>query len=226
MSSKIIPRIIPMIFVFVSAAFAAAPGWVAKGVVLDYSVDGDTVTFTVTERTSTEIKIKIDSYKATENTSLNYGQFWFDNSLLEDASKGDKLEEFTVKEEETQTFAGTQWDTVTLEAVISDAKTTRVYDRESGLMLKQTVQADGAPVVTLTKYNVPNFNAVAPPPPSIAEPSQPSTQTTSETPEPQDSETKVTDPVKESAETGEEPEKPCLASVLLLVLAGVLFIKS
>jgi hypothetical protein len=250
MLSKAIARILPMLLIIVSAAFATAPGWVAEGVVLEYSVDGDTVIFTVTERTSTEVSIEIDTgapekSMATENASLTNGQFWFDDSLLEDASDGDDIDEFEVTAEGTQTFAGKQWDTVTLEATLSGAKTVRIYDRDSGLMLKQTVQVSGAPVVTLTEYTVPDFEEAAPPPPEpppAEEPTEPADETTEPTPpseqpqpEPYDDTTQpdVTTPdttppadTTEEAEPGPPAKKPCIPAAALLMLLGFVFFRS
>ncbi len=247
MLSKTVTRILPMLLIIVSAAFATAPGWVAEGVVLEYSVNGDTVIFTVTERTSTEVSIEIDTgapekSMATENASLTNGQFWFDDSLLEDASDGDDIDEFEVTAEGTQTFAGKQWDTVTLEATLSGAKTVRVYDRDSGLMLKQTVQVSGAPVVTLTEYTVPDFEEAAPPSPPPTEPTEPTEETTEPTPpseqpqpEPYEDTTQpdVTTPdttppadTTEEAEPGPPAKKPCLSSALLFTLAGFVLFRS
>lgn len=248
MLSKTVARILPMLLIIVSAAFATAPGWVAEGVVLHYSVDGDTVIFTVTERTSTEVSIEIDTgapqkNKATENASLTFGQFWFDDSLLEDASRGDDIDEFEVTAVGSQTFAGKQWDTVTLEATISGAKTVRVYDRDSGLMLKQTVQVSGAPAVTLTKYTVPDFGTVAPPPPEPTtppptEPTEPADETTeptppSEPPEPYDDAVQpdvttpdTTPPTDAPEEAEPEGKKSCLAGAVLLMLVGLVFVRS
>jgi hypothetical protein len=237
-----------MLLVFVSAAFATAPGWVAEGVELEYSMDSDTVTFTVTERTSTEVKMTIDTgkeHQATENASLIYGQFWFDDSLLEDADEGDDIEEFEVIDEGTETFAGKQWDTVTLEAIITEAKTVRIYDRDSGLMLEQTVDVAGAPTVTLEKYTIPDMEAVAPPPPPPPEPTPPANDTTepanetTEPPEPElynDTEqpddtttdtTTVTDTTEDEEEAETEPQgkKKCIGGAILLMLAGLVLVK-
>jgi len=235
MLSKIFVRIIPVLLILVSVAFAAAPGWVAKGVVLDYSMNGDTVTFTVTERTSTEVKMNIETvkeYTATENASLTNGQFWFDDSLLADASSGDEIDEFRVTDEGTETFAGKQWDTVTLTGTISGAETVRIYDRDSGLMLKQTVQVPDAPEITLTNYVVPNFDM--PPPPG----SQPTTQPTGPASEPAQPEpeeemqpevtTTDTPPTDTSGEP--EPAEPptetcCLPGAVLLMLTGFVLVR-
>ena len=233
MLSKIFVRILPMLLIFVSVAFAAAPAWVAEGVVLDYSMDGDTVTFTVTERTSTEVTMNIETveeYTATENASLTNGQFWFDDSLLADASDGDEIDEFRVTDEGTQTFAGKQWDTVTLEGTISGAETVRIYDRDSGLMLKQTVQVPDAPEITLTNYVVPDFDTAPPPSsPPTTEPTEPSAPSEPSQPEPEEEIERpgvTTTDTPEEAEPEEPPaKKPCLPGAVLLMLVGLVFIR-
>ncbi len=162
------------IMAFLALGFAAAPTWVAYGMYVKYTVGTDTIGFTVVNRTADEIRIEIKPASttefswATENVTGTYGQFWFDSSLLTDASIGDKIGDFTVTDTGSETYAGRDWDTVTLQATISDAKTTRVYDRDSGLMLKQSVDVTGAPLVTLMQYNIPSLaNYIAPPPTTL-----------------------------------------------------------
>lgn len=227
MLSKISARIVPMLLLFVSAVFATAPGWVAKGVVLDYSMDGDTVTFTVTERDSDEIRMEIKTggkYQATENASLDFGQFWFDSSKLKSAKKGDEIGDFKVTGVDTQTIAGKNWDCVTLEASLSGAKTIRIYDKNTGLMLKQTVQDGDAPPVTLKKYFIPDFSAPAPQSaPLPAGPTEePDAQTETATPEPAAS-TSGEQAEDAPAATDDSPEKSgdaCASGFVLLLLSG------
>jgi hypothetical protein len=164
--------------------------------------------------------------------------------LLEDADEGDDIDEFEVIDEGTETFAGKQWDTVTLEATISEVKTVRVYDRDSGLMLEQTVDVADAPTVTLEKYTIPDMEAVAPPPPP-PEPTPPANDTTepanetTEPPEPElynDTEqpditttdtTTVTDTTEDEEEAEPEPQgkKKCIGGAILLMLAGLVLVK-
>lgn len=254
MLSTKIAKIIPMLLLFVSAAFATAPGWVAKGVVLEYDMDGDTVTFTVTDRTSSEVEFDIKTkktFKATENASGLYGQFWFDESKLKSASKGHHIDEFEVTGTSSQTFAGKKWDTVTLVGTISGARTTRIYDKDSGLMLKQTVMVADAPAVTLEEYTIPDFGASAPPPPPPTQPAQPADETAQPsgpangtaqptapsepaTPEPEEGIGQPVDsadssPAVATPDEGEpdaSAKKSCLPGAVLLMLAGFVFFRS
>jgi len=248
MLSKIVARILPMLLIFVSVVSATAPGWVASGVVLEYSMDSDTVTFTVTERTSTEVKVDIkteNTYKAKENASSYAGQFWFDNSLLEGASKNEEIEDYKVTDLGKETYAGKEWDTITLEGTVSGARTFRTYDIETGLMLKQTVSQPGAPVVTLNSYTIPDFGTSEPEeepePEVIDEPEE--TPEPEEQPEPEG----ISEPVEEEAEEpdvvappqeesvgdviadeeteDEEESKSCLTGAILLTLLGFVFVK-
>ena len=158
-------RSIIVLLVLASLAFSTAPGWVTAGVVLDYSAGSDTIKFTVLERTGDNVKtsIKVSSapnpYTANENASGSSGQFWFDKDQFSNPP------DFTILGQSKQTFAGKEWNTITLQGTVSGAMTTRVYDKDSGLMLKQTVSAVGAPEVILTQYKVPNWEAIAPPAP-------------------------------------------------------------
>ncbi|MEW6035325.1 MAG: hypothetical protein AB1529_01815 [Candidatus Micrarchaeota archaeon] len=162
-------RALVLCLLLLSMSFATAPSWVAPGASLNYSAGSDAVSFTVLSRNSTDIRIQIAVSSApkpstgTENASGNSGQFWFDSSLLATAKTGSSIGDFKVKGSSTQSFAGETWETVTLEATLSGAKTTRIYDKKSGLMLKQTVEASGAPEVILSKYY---FPSAAPPPSS------------------------------------------------------------
>ena len=163
-------RALLLLLVLAAAAYATAPGWVAKGASLNYSAGTDTISFTVLERNSSDIRIQIklssaqNPYTGVENASGQYGQFWFDKDQFSNP------EGFSVVGQSSQSFAGKSWNTITLQGMVSGAQTTRVYDKDSGLMLKQTVGAPGAPVVTLMQYYVPNWQAPAPPPPPPSAP--------------------------------------------------------
>lgn len=223
MLSHILRRILPVLLIISSTAFALAPGWVAKGVVLEYSVGSDDVTFTVHERNSTDIQIKIESKtdgKAVENAAWSFGQFWFDKNLLQSATKGSSVDEFTVIDTGTETYAGKSWETVTLEGVISKAKTVRVYDKESGLMLKQSVQVEGTPPVVIKKIKVPNWKAEAPIPPAfIQEPKIDNAMNKTEAVPYMEKEQVI----EKGKETG---ESSCIAGAVLLMLAGLVFLKN
>ncbi len=241
MTSKL--QILAMLLIFLPLCFSKAPDWVAKGVSLEYSVGSSKATFVVTDRNSTDIRLDITTVKtnkATENASLQYGQFWFDDSLLGGASVGKKIGDFEVKAIGSMTFAGKEWSAITLEGTISDAKTTRIYDKQSGLMLKQTVNAEGAPTITLTKFTIPAFESAAPPPP--AAPAEEENETVSgtdgdgvdESPAaPSSNDSASAPPSQPSTPSGpstppEEPEKKkyCLSGAMMLfLLAAVAFIR-
>jgi hypothetical protein len=176
------PEKIIMALVLLSAiGFSAAPAWIVKGAVLEYSAGTDTVTFTILDRTAENLKIDIkaksapSSYTANENASGTSGQFWHDSSLLSGATYGSTFGDFSVTDEGKQTFAGKEYDTITLEGTIDEITTTKVYEKSTGLMLRQTVNAPGAPTVTLIKYSPPAVSA--PPPPSQPPPQPPANQT-------------------------------------------------
>ena len=235
-------------FLVLGLSFATAPSWVAKGVNINYTIGKDTGTFTVLDRTSTSIKLelKLSSLKKstmpTENASSKYGQFWFDNSDLGNTFVGDRIGEFDVITEGDQTFAGTQWSTVTLRATLSGAVTTKIVDKDTGLLLKQTVDAVGAPTVTLTQYNIAGIGAYPPvvtAPPVVTQlPPKPSTQSNSTQTEPKNTTQttvtppKTTDTTVTTAVTEEETpaQTPvtntcCVPATLFIGLLGVILLK-
>ncbi|HSB46569.1 MAG TPA: hypothetical protein VLD37_01035 [Candidatus Bilamarchaeum sp.] len=177
-------RYLLLVLVLSAAAFSTAPAWVVKDTVVEYSVGSDKITFTVLSNNGTDVKMQIkpstapNSYTATENASAMYGQIWFDSELLSGASYGRTYGDLTVTDEGTETYAGKEYHTITLNGEISGSDTTRVYDKETGLMLKQTVTAAGAPQVVLAKFTPPAAPAPPPPPP----PQQPANQTNTSQP--------------------------------------------
>ncbi|MFN7991183.1 MAG: hypothetical protein U0R44_03415 [Candidatus Micrarchaeia archaeon] len=166
-----------------------APAWVAAGVSLNYSVGSSAFTFIVLNRTSTDVRLQIQNHSSsklltpTENASADYGQFWFDSSKLSGAQPGGSIGDFSVSETNKQTFAGKEWDTVTLTQTLGNSEMTKILDLQTGILLKQTVNAPGAPVVMLQQYYIPSL---APPPPTPP-PAQPPANTTQHnaTPSPQ-----------------------------------------
>jgi hypothetical protein len=174
-----------ILLVLLAAAYSTAPSWVATGVSLNYSVGSDAVTFTVLERSGGDINFQVlthsTNHKSTaiENESADYGQFWFDTALLANIYTGSTASDFTVTGENQQSFAGKSWDAVTMQATISGATTTKVVDKNTGLLLKQTVDAVGAPAVTLTQYYIPSLAPT--PPPTQPPANNPANQTQNQT---------------------------------------------
>lgn len=159
-------RIFALLLV-ISIGFATAPNWIQKGVEVEYKAGKDTVLFNVTQRSITDIKVDITTAgktrKASHNASGISWDFWFDNAKFSGISKNKYIEnEYKVTEIGTMTFLGEKYDTVTLETTLSGAKTTRIYDKNTGLMLKQTVLAEGAPVIELIRKYIPSTSPTKP----------------------------------------------------------------
>jgi hypothetical protein len=238
------------LLLFTVSAFSAAPSWVAQGAVLEYSVGTDTVKFTVLSSNGTDIRISIkaasasSAYTATENASADSGQFWYDSSELSSASVGADLGDFEVTGQGKQTFAGKEYDTITLEGVLDEVETTRIYEKQTGLLLKQTASAPGAPVVTLISFTPASAPAPPPPPPPPPPPanntSQPPPSTPPSTPPAQPPSTPPsvppsTPPSQPPSEPPPVPEeeppekKPitelCCPSAFILLMLGFLVIR-
>jgi hypothetical protein len=233
------------ILAVISIGFATAPSWVASGASLTYSAGTDSIAFNVVSANGSDIKFNVvpsstgKTNKATENASADSGQFWFDNTLLSSATVGGTVGDFSVVGESAQTFAGRQWNTITLEDTVSGAKTTKVYDKQSGLLLKQSVDSPDAPVITLTQFAIPGLSAQPP----VQQPAQPPAQNQTqqnETAPPagtQDNESDGTsgEPlVVDDGQSGqtEQPEEPaapaeekgkCASGFILMAIAGFLF---
>ena len=237
-------KILVILLTFLAIGYSVAPSWVDKGVNLNYTVGNDTVSFTVLNRTGTDLKIEVKPFSAskpstaTENASANAGQIWFDNSLLAGASIGSDIGDFSVIEENEQTFAGKEWNTITLQGTIGGATTTRVYDKQTGLLLKQTVNSLGAPTVTLIQVYIP---ALTPPEPPSQPPTQPPTNTTTPPsqpppsenttqppqPQPTDTTSEPTPPSSEpSSETPTKKPLPCCPTSLILLIIGFAAIRN
>ncbi len=171
-NSEVIPvhlRNLIAILLIVALANATAPTWVASGAMVKYTVGTDTITFTVLSRNTTDVVIRIDTLSTSksrtisENASADYGQFWYDSDLLGGSYIGGYVGEFTADSEGSQTFAGKEWGTINISSTLSGALTKRIYEKRSGLLLRQTVDAVGAPSVTLIQYAIPAFGTTTPP---------------------------------------------------------------
>jgi|GEM_PF-5649820 len=176
MRAKIIMALLAMLAV----GFSVAPSWVKPGVSLNYSVGTDSISFTVLGRTDSSIQMEMYTQSTSKKTHPNEdptgvsGQFWFDSASLEYAYPGALISGYTVTDVSSKTFAGQSWGTVTLQSTISGATTTKVLDMNSGLLLKQTVSAAGAPAVTLQQLYVPDWaQAPAAPPVNNTPPAPP-----------------------------------------------------
>ncbi|MBI5046865.1 hypothetical protein HZC07_03995 [Candidatus Micrarchaeota archaeon] len=241
-----------ILLVLLAVAYSVAPAWVSEGVNINYTMGTDNVSFTVLNRTSTGINLAVKFASAskinrpTDNVSADSGQFWFDNSLLADAFIGRAIDEYIVVDESKKIFAGKEWDTVSLETTVSGAVTTKIFDRKTGLMLKQTVSGVDAPTVTLVAAYIPAFEPAKPPPaPPIIPPANPNTSNSSTnstiTPPPsppsqnntQQNTTNntisqtPTQPPKNTPVTAPTGKKnlPCCPGVILLGLLGLVVIR-
>jgi len=157
--------------ILLAICYSTAPSWVASGVNLNYTVGSDTVTFKVINRSGDDLHLNVKYLSTahesnpTENASTESGQFWFDNSELSGVSVGGMIGDYDVIAQGSQHFANKDWDTITLQTSISGATTTFVYDAATGLLLKETISASGAPTITLINYYVPAWAPPPPPPP-------------------------------------------------------------
>lgn len=160
-------KAILLVLLLVSMSFATVPTWVRPGANLTYSAGSSVVSFKVLEVTAQNVRTQVESPTRTinENASADYGQFWFDNTTISEAVVGQTIAGFEVKSIGRQTFASKEWDTITIEGTVSGVITTKTYDKNSGLLLRQIVSVSGAPTVTLTGYAVPAW--MPPPAPPI-----------------------------------------------------------
>ncbi len=235
-------KLIIIFLVFAGLIYSTAPSWITKDVSLNYSSGSSKVFFNVINRTQTDLIFEVKTSnspkpsKATENLSAQSGQFWFDSKLLADASTGSIIGDYSVVKEGKLTFAGKEWDTITLEIYISGAKNTKIYDKKTGLMLKQTVSAEGAPEVTLLALYVPEW---APPPPPVQEKKPNGPVLDDSAPNVTDDEvTDNVDVLNDDLQVGEveqkpasspAPEKkplPCCPSAIILGVLGIVIMRS
>ncbi|MCI0504156.1 hypothetical protein L0Y65_05610 [Candidatus Micrarchaeota archaeon] len=197
-----------ILLAIMAVGYAAAPSWVAGGASLTYSVGSDSVTFNVMSVSGEDIEIDVipsttgKVSRATENKSLDSGQFWYDSAKLASASVGSTVGDFTVAGTGKQTFAGREWDTVTLVDTVSGSVTTKVYSLQGGLLLKQSVDKAGVPVITLARYAIPGLDV----PPATQPPAQPIVQNDTATPQSNATAPDVTAPVQNASGAQEEEE--------------------
>ena len=171
-------RWVLFLLALVAAAHSTAPAWVASGVNLTYSQGSTTNTYVVTSRTNTDIIYKLTTVSNTGtrsptldgNASVDFGDFWFDISLLSGQHTGDSVGDYHISDESSQAYAGKTYDTISVQTTVQGATVTRVLDKASGLVLKVSVNVQGVQDVTLAQRYIPAFDATAPQQP----PSQPS----------------------------------------------------
>lgn len=174
---KILASLLVLLLLF-GGVFARAPSWISSGTSINYTVGSAIYTFTVTEVTSSQIKIdlKTSSSSSTsrliDNATADSGQFWFDPTLLTSASAGRSIGGYSVISTSQESYAGKSFQTATLQIILGGVTTTKVFDIESGLLLDQRTSASGSSPVLIRNYFVP---AWAPPPPNVTAPAPPST---------------------------------------------------
>jgi hypothetical protein len=244
-------KLLPLMLVLLAVCYSTAPAWVDTGVNLNYTVGNDTITFTVASRAADALKIQVKPLSspktstATENASGVSGQFWFDTGLIANAYNGKKIGDYQVTAVGKQTYAGKQWDTLTLEIDSAGAHTTKIMDVPTGLLLSQSVVVKGGPttVITLKQFYIPAFappppppaNATNPPPanntaPAPVNASSNSTNTTASSPPQNNTQPTVVQPSQPSTPaaptqpTGPQKEPCCLTTAfIMLILASAIF---
>jgi hypothetical protein len=245
-------KLLPLMLVLLAVCYSTAPAWVDTGVNLNYTVGNDTITFTVASRAADALKIQVKPLSspktstATENASGVSGQFWFDTGLIANAYNGKKIGDYQVTAVGKQTYAGKQWDTLTLEIDSAGAHTTKIMDVPTGLLLSQSVVVKGGPttVITLKQFYIPAFAPPPPPPPANATNPPPanntapapvnassnSTNTTASSPPQNNTQPTVVQPSQPSTPaaptqpTGPQKEPCCLTTAfIMLILASAIF---
>lgn len=160
---------VSLLLVLLALAYSTAPTWVDSGVSLNYSVGGGQVAFSVTGRTSSDVNINVvqqgSPHTMIENASEDSGEFWYDPSLLANAYGGKMIGVYTVTGQSSMSFAGTTWNTISLQGSVSGASTTKIFDTTTGLLLQQTISTGPSTTqtITLTQEYIPSL---APPPPA------------------------------------------------------------
>ncbi len=165
-------RYLIVLLMLVPLAYATAPSWVAAGVNLTYSQGSTTNTYYVQSRSGDDITYQLRTVTSTStrnptlhgNASADYGDFWFDITLLSGQHTGDTVGDFSVTDESQQTFAGTQYNTISVQNSVQGATITRVIDKATGLVLKVHVDVSGVSDAVLSSRYIPAYDATAPPP--------------------------------------------------------------
>ncbi len=166
-------RYLFVLLMLVPLAYPTAPSWVATGVNLTYGQGSATNTYYVLSRSGDDITYQLRTVTSTStrnptlhgNASADFGDFWFDISLLSGQHTGDTVGDYSVTDESQQTFAGTQYNTISIQNSVQGATITRVIDKATGLVLKVHVNVAGVSDFVLSSRYIPAYDATAPPPP-------------------------------------------------------------
>ena len=139
--------------------FSSVPVWVKPGVTLTYTVGSSQMVFRVLNVSDGNVRTEITQGSVrtlVENASADYGQYWFDNVTLQDSVVGQLIGDLQIVSfGTTTTIAGKQWSGVTLEQTMGTTTIRRIVDKNTGILLRQTADATGAPVVELISYQLP-----------------------------------------------------------------------
>lgn len=201
---KLLTSLLVLLLLF-GGVFARAPSWISVGTSINYTVGSSVYTFSVTEVTSSQVKIdlKTSSSSSTsrliDNATADSGQFWFDSTLLTSASAGRSIGGYSVVSTGQESYAGKSFQVATLQIILGGVTTTKVFDVESGLLLDQRTSASGSSPVLIRNYYVP---AWAPPPPNVTTP------TPSNPPAPSQNSTPPQNPPSQPPVTTTQPTIP------------------
>ncbi len=241
-----ISKNIAIFLALIAAASATAPSWVAQGANMTYMTGSGNINYYVQSRNSTDIVVTLTQqghpYTASENASLDYKDFWFDNTLLAGVIGGDSVSDLTVSSVGTQSFAGNSWTAVNLSGTVQGAPVNYLVDQSTGLLLQETVTPPGgSPMqLTLQSYSIPAISAPPPPPPqqnnTQPPPQQNGTQPQQNNTQPEQNNSQpaqnVTPPAPYQPSTPpagngsfwptqpQQPSNPCCGSAAILLLIG------
>lgn len=169
-----IARYLFVLLMLAPLAYPTAPSWVAAGVNLTYTQGSTTNTYFVQSRSGDDITYILRTVSSTStrnptlhgNSSADYGDFWFDTSLLAGQHTGDTIGDYHVSDESQQSYAGKQYDTISIQSSVQGATITRTIDKATGLILKVHVNVAGLSDAVLSSRYIPAYDAQTPPPPS------------------------------------------------------------
>ncbi len=233
-----------ILLVILALGFATAPSWIDSGANISYSSGGNTITFSVASRSGDNIQVLLTMSspmsKGTiiENASADSDEFWYDPNLLANSYEGEMFGNLSAMGTSQQSFAGQTWNAITLQGMIDGAQTTRVYDVQTGLLLKQSVDASGAPDVVLVQEYIPALIPPAPPVANVTPPQNntpPPAQPNTTAPVPNATQpTTQTQPTTTNTTTQTQPvtttnpstsSNPCCLSSFMIGLVGFVAIK-
>ena len=155
-----------LLLIFSSFIFAAAPNWIKKDVRVQYTATpGGTVSYKITERTSSSITLDLNPGTTTNDPTTDSGSFWYDSAKTASANIADSIDGWTVMDKDiTVTAAGKDWTTIKLRKTVGGLQTDRYVDEQTGLLIKHENSAQS---VTLSSYTA-QFSNTPPPTPNPA----------------------------------------------------------